>query len=248
VLRAEGLVDADGQVNPKLAERLRVLAAPDVEVAMLVSRGPINWTPVAKLDEPATWRAVPAEQLRVVLARRDGRWVSAARAGDEITIDDIAGGGEQWLRAILLDLLDALHPSAPSTMAAMNVPMEDMMAVAAGRAASEPGAPGHDAPLRALGVRGAALAELAAVLDEPLVEAVLYPRAHVDTETRHSGSALDVRDTDAGRVVLYRMAPVRGSSQEWMTIAPATASQVDQGVRTVMAGVDVTSWDSHQRM
>ena len=45
------------------------------------------------LDDPATWRAIPDDQLRIVLARRDGRWVSAARAGEDVTIDDVAGGG-----------------------------------------------------------------------------------------------------------------------------------------------------------
>ena len=53
---------------------------------------------------------------------------------------------------------------------------------------------------------------------------------------------LDVRDTDAGRVVIYRMAAVRGSAQDWMTIAPATAAQAEQGVRSALASVDVPDW------
>ena len=63
--------------------------------------------------------------------------------------------------------------------------------------------------------------------------------AYIDGEIRPGQSVLDVRDTDAGRVVLYRMAAVRGSAQDWMTIAPATTAQVEQGVRSVLASVDV---------
>ena len=248
VLREEGLVDNGRHVVDVLAGRLAVLAVPDVEVAVLMSHGPMNWMPLDNLDDPSTWRAVRDEQLRVVLARRDGRWVSAVRAGTEITIDDVAGGGAEWLGQMVMGLLDGLHPCEPSRMAALNVPMEEIVDIATARAGSGADAPNRDAPLRALGVRGAALSELAAVIDEPLVEAVFYARAYVDTEIRHSVSALNLRDTDAGRLAMYRLAAMRGSAQAWMTIAPATIAQVEQGVRAVLSSVDVATWDTHRRM
>src|SRR6185437_1895289 len=98
VLRTEGLVDADRQVVPALAQRLRVLATPDVEVAMMVSHGELDWMPLIDLEDPATWLAIPDEQLRVVLARRDGHWVSAVRGGEQVTINDVAteDGGADW--------------------------------------------------------------------------------------------------------------------------------------------------------
>ena len=80
-LREAGVVDANGEVIPDLASRLAILNAPDVEVVILVARGQVAWG-AERLGDPTTWRTIPEDQLRVVLARRDGKWVSAARAGD----------------------------------------------------------------------------------------------------------------------------------------------------------------------
>jgi hypothetical protein len=248
VLRDQGLLDARGQVIDGLAARLHVLAAPDVEVAILVSRGGPLTTAAIRLDDPATWRAIPDDQLRIVLARRDSRWVSAARAGDDITIDEIAGGDTEWLSSVVVGLLDGVHPATPSRMPAINVAVEEITAIAAERADTPADAPGRDTRLRMLGVRGAALDELADVLDRPVAEAVLYGRAYVDGQMRIGQSVLDVRDTDVGRVVLYRMAAVRGSAQDWMTIAPATAAQAEAGVRSALASVDVPNWAEHRRI
>ncbi len=248
VLREQGLVDAHGQVIEALAQRLAVLAAPDVEVAILVSRGGPLSTAQIRLEDPQTWRAVPEDQLRIVLARRATRWVSAARAGDDVTIDEAAGGGAEWLAAVLVGLLDGIHPVEPSRMPAINVALDEITAIAADRAATPAGAPGRDAGLHTLGLRGAALAELAELLDDPVAEAVLYGRAYVDGQMRTGHSVLDVRDTDAGRVVMYRMAAVRGSAQEWMTIAPATPAQAQAGVRSALASVDVPNWADHTRV
>ena len=76
---------------------------------MLISRGGPLATVQMSLDDPATWRAIPDDQLRIVLARRDGRWVSAARAGEDVTIDDVAGGGMEWLAAVVAGQLDVVH-------------------------------------------------------------------------------------------------------------------------------------------
>lgn len=247
-LREHGIVDETGRVDDRLAARMHVLAAPDVEVAVMVSReGPLV-SAQTLLDDPSTWRAIPDQQLRIVLARRDGRWVSAARAGDEFTIDDVSGGGIEWLAAVVSGQLDAWHPVGPSRIPALNVAADELMGIAAQRAATAPEAAGRDAALRALGVNGAALAELAEVIDHPVAEAVMYARGYVDGEQRIGTTVLDVRDTEAGRVVLYQMAAVRGSAQDWMTIAPGTSAQLEQGVRSVLASVDVTKWDTHIRM
>src|SRR5258705_2863358 len=67
VLREQGLVDAAGQVLDKISSRLQVLAFPDVEVALLISRdGPLMPVPIL-LDDPSTWPAIPGNQLRIVL-------------------------------------------------------------------------------------------------------------------------------------------------------------------------------------
>ncbi|MBB3753645.1 hypothetical protein FHT44_006167 [Mycolicibacterium sp. BK634] len=249
-LRDAGLVDGDGQVVAPLARRLAVLAAPDVEVAMLISRGPMTWG-IPDLADASTWRAMPEDQLRVVLARRDGRWVSAARSGGDITIDDVATGpgvgGADWLAIVLLSLLDSAHAAAPSRLTPLNLPLDQVLWVAAARAGGGGDDPGRDGGLRDLGLRGAALAELAELMDHPGAEAVAYARAHVDAAVHTSVCTLDVRSTEAGRVALYRLAAVRGSDQEWMTIAPGTVGQVEQGLKAVLSSLDIRSWDDHRR-
>ncbi|WP_431236109.1 ESX secretion-associated protein EspG (plasmid) [Mycolicibacterium psychrotolerans] len=249
-LRDAGLVGGDGQVVAPLARRLATLAAPDVEVAMLISRGPMTWG-IPDLADPSTWRAVPEDQLRVVLARRDGRWVSAARSGTDVTIDDVAAdpgvGGADWLAVMLLGLLDSAHVAAPSRMTPLNLPLDQVLSVAAARADGSGADPGRDAGLRELGVRGPALAELAELMDDPAAEAVVYARAHVDAAVHTSVCTLDVRSTAAGRVALYRLAAVRGSAQDWMSIAPATVGQVEQGLKAVLSSLDIRSWEHHRR-
>ncbi|MDQ1249411.1 MAG: hypothetical protein QG597_3786 [Actinomycetota bacterium] len=243
-LREAGLVDAAGAVVPELASRMDVLAVPDVEAVLLVSRGPLVWEP-ERASDPATWRAVPDEQLRVVLARRNGRWVSAARAGDDITIDTVSpelGAGEPaWLAQTMVSLLDSAHVSEPSRIAPINVPAAQLISAtgSAGR--------GITSTLRDLGVRGAALAELAETFEHPAAEAVFYARVFDDTHTRSSAGAVDVRASDAGRVVTYQLATVRGSGQQWMAIAPATLTQVEAGIKAVLAGLNVRNWASHTR-
>jgi hypothetical protein len=219
-----------------------------VEVAIIVSRGGPMTVATMDLADPSTWRSIPEDQLRIVLARRDNRWVSAVRAGDMVTVDDVAGGGADWLATLVAAQLDGFHPVEPSRVAAINVTMDELRLVIARRSELAEGAPGRDNVLRTLGVRAADIGEFAALIDDPVAEAVLYARAYVDGETRSAASALDVRDTDAGRLATYRLAAVRGSTADWMTFAPGSLAQLEQGVRAVLASVDVTSWDNHRRM
>jgi EspG family len=247
VLVEQGICDETGAVRPDIADRMAVLAVPDVEVVVLVSRGPLTWSPQMSLADESTWRAVPEEQLRIVLARRQGRWASAVRAADQITIDDWCGGDADGLARLVYDGLDSIGIAAPAQFSAVNVPLDDMKdAVAQRLQASDAGR--RDAPLRAVGLRGAALAAVRAALDEPVAEAVLYARAYVDAATMPSESVLDVRDTEAGRLAMYRLNPPRGSRQESMSIAPAAPAQVCHGVSTVLASVAVRSWETHERM
>lgn len=247
ILVDQGICDAEGVVRADIAERMAVLAAPDVEVIVLVSTGPMNWAPQVSLSDPSTWRAIPDDQLRIVLARRQGRWASAVRAGGHITIDDCPDGDEETLGRLVFEALDAIHPVGPARISPVNVPLDDMCAVVAQRT-KHGDKTNLEARLRALGLRGAALAELGAALDEPVAEAVLYARAYVDAATAMSESVLNLRDTASGRVALYRLAPPRGSRQQWMAIGPATAPQVRHGISTVLGSVPVRSWNTHDRM
>jgi EspG family len=247
VLVGQGICDDAGVVRADIAERMAALAAPDVEVVILVSRGRLNWSNQVVLDDPATWRAIPDEQLRIVLSRRDGRWTSAVRTGEVITIDDCEPVDSERLEALVCQALDSVHHVQPARITPVNIPLDTMLGALADHAQAGSLA-AKQAALRAAGLRGAALTELAAALDEPQAEAVLYARAYVDAETSLSASVLNVRDTASGRVALYRLSPPHGSLQEWMAIAPATPAQVHHAVGTVLGSVTVRSWDAHERM
>jgi len=251
-LQQTGLVGPDRRVIPALVERMAVLGAPEVEVVALIARGRLRWQSRIDVTDPATWsRDIPENQLQVVLARRDGRWVSAVRAGEQITIDDLHRGDGprgQWVADILLGQLEALHPVGPSRIEAMNLPYEDVLAAATARAAAPAGSAQRDLALHALGIHPVALAELGVLFDEPVAEAVLYARAYADARPVLGTTALNLRDTDAGRVALYRLPAARGATQDWMAVAPATPAQLLAGVRAVLGSVGVRDFDAHRRL
>ena len=247
VLVDQGIADEGAVVRSDIAARMKVLATPDVEVILLVSRGPMNVVTPLVMDEPSTWRAIPDEQLRVVLARRDGRWASAVRAGSYITIDDCPGTDQEWVQRLVGEALDSVHRVEPARISAVNVPLDDMRTAIAAHAKADSAA-AKLAALRALGLRGGALAELGAALDDPQAEALVYARAHVDIDTVWSQTVLNLRDTASGRVALYRLNPPPGSQQEWLAIAPATPAQLHHALTTVFDSVGVRAWTSHERM
>lgn len=247
VLVDQGIADEGAVVRSDIAARMKVLATPDVEVILLVSLGPMNVVTPVVMDEPSTWRAIPDEQLRIVLARRDGRWASAVRAGSYITIDDCPGTDQEWVQRLVGEALDSVHRVEPARISAVNVPLDDMRTAIAMHANADSAA-AKLAALRALGLRGGALAELEAALEDPQAEAVVYARAHVDIDTVWSQTVLNLRDTASGRVALYRLNPPPGSQQEWLAIAPATPAQLHHALTTVFDSVGVRAWANHERM
>ena len=247
VLVDQGIADEGAVVRSDIAARMKVLATPDVEVILLVSRGPMNVVTPVVMDDPSTWRAIPDEQLRVVLARRDGRWASAVRAGSYITVDDCPGTDQEWVQRLVGEALDSVHRVEPARISAVNVPLDEMRTAIAAHAKADSAA-AKLAALRALGLRGGALAELGAALEDPQAEALVYARAHVDIDTVWSQTVLNLRDTASGRVALYRLNPPPGSQQEWLAVAPATPAQLHHALTTVFDSVGVRAWASHERM
>ncbi|MDO3014627.1 ESX secretion-associated protein EspG [Mycobacteroides abscessus subsp. abscessus] len=243
-LQEQGLVLDDGQVHPDLAERLLALAVPDVELVMVVSSGSIDWDSRGGTEPGQTPAAlqVPDGQVRVVLARRKGLWVSAVRARDEVTIDAAPGGYTAAAAAVMINgLLDHVHPCGPSTMTAVTLPTDDL------RSAAGAGPAQRVSVLSAAGLRGSALSEVLAAMEDPHAEAVLYGRAYSDIETYMSAAILNVRDSEQGRIVVYDMAPIRGASQEWTMVSPATVPQLEAGVARVIGSVPIARWDDHIR-
>jgi hypothetical protein len=249
-LARAGLVGSNREVVGGLAHRLRALGVPDVEIVILVSRGGIRWPGPIDVADPDTWKltALP-DQLSVVLARRGEHWVSGVRGDEHITVDDVDGAeGFAWVVDIVTGLFDAFFAGEPSRLVAMNLPFDDLRAAAQQRTRVGHGNHGRDLPWRSLGVPPSAVAELAELIDAPAAEAVVYARAHTEARVSSSGCTLDVRATPAGRVVLYRMPLRPGATQDWMAIAPATATQVAQGLQAVVSSLNVSEWDSHRRM
>jgi hypothetical protein len=247
VLVEQGIADEGAVVRGDIVERMAVLAAPDVELVIMVCAGPMEVTTPMLLDDPSTWRAIPDNQLRIVLARRGTRWASAVRTGNQITIDDCTPVDHPRLEQLIVEALDSVHQVPAASIKAVNVSLEDMLgAVGAHRDAETSAA--KAAALRAVGLRGAVLAELGAALDEPAAEALMYARAYADSAVMWSESVLNLRDTPSGRVALYRLNPPPGGQQQWMTIAPATPAQISHAVATVIDSVGVRKWVSHERM
>ena len=123
------------------------------------------------------------DQLRIVLARRDGRWVGRPEPGRNITIDTVPAepgvGDPPWLAATLIALLDSASSLEPSRGSP-------------GERACRPTDLGYRRPPQGAvvgravcgtGIAGPALTELAEV-DNPAAEAVLYARVYDDAETR----------------------------------------------------------------
>jgi EspG family len=247
VLVDEGIADEGGVVRADIAERMTVLAAPDVELVIMIGAGPMAVTVAMDLEDPSTWQAIPEEQLRIIMARRGSRWASAVRTGTQITIDDCAPVDQTRLEQLVVEAFDSVHQVPPASISAVNVPLDDMLAAA--NAHRDAGTPATKAAaLCAVGLRGAALAEIGVALEDPVAEAALFARAYADTEVMWSDSVLNLRDTPSGRVALYRLNPPPGGQQEWMTIAPATPAQISHAVTTVIDSVGVRKWASHERM
>lgn len=249
-LQHNGLVGPHRDVVAPVAQRLHTLAVPDVEIVILVSHGQIQWPGPIDVDDPDTWTlTAPAEQLSVVLARRDGRWVSGVRGGEHVTVDDVDGAaGFEWVADIVTALFDAFVPGEPSRLVAMNLPFDDLRSAAQERERIGAGGIGRDAPLRGLGIPPAAVPELAELIDGPSAELVVYARAHTEARVSSSGCTLDVRSTPSGRVVLYRMPARPGASEDWMTVTPATLPAIARGVQAVLSSLNVSHWAHHRRM
>ncbi|WP_205878875.1 ESX secretion-associated protein EspG [Mycobacterium camsae] len=249
VLVAEGICDEAAVVRSDIATRMRVLGTPDVEVVVLVSHGPMTWSSEVLMDDPSSWRAIPDGQLRIVLARREGRWASAVRAGSHVTIDDCAAAVDaDWLVRLVCDALDSVHYVEPARISAVNVPMDGICTAAAELSGISTAGLSQQAALKSVGFSGTTLAQLTEALQEPVAEAVLYARAYVEGAAVAGESVLNLRDTKSGRVALYRVNPPRGSHQQWMAVGPAHQGQIRHGVLAALDSVAVNSWDTHERM
>ncbi|WP_207544848.1 ESX secretion-associated protein EspG, partial [Mycolicibacter sinensis] len=126
VMREQGIV-VDDEVNEVVAARMRVLAAPDLEVVALLSLGKLRYGVIDDEDQPPGTRDIPDNEFRVLLARRGEHWVSAVRVGTDITVDDVAVTDAASIAALVIDGMESIHHADPAQITAVNVPMEEML-------------------------------------------------------------------------------------------------------------------------
>jgi hypothetical protein len=246
VMSEQGIV-IDGQVHEQVATRMRTLAAPDVEVLALLSRGKLRYGSSSEGDDIAHRYAFSDHELRVVLARRDDHWVSAVRVGAEITVDDVSVSDASSIAGLVLDALEAIQPSGPAPITSVNVPVDE--ATEAAKSWQESGfdvfAGGQ---LRRMGLSAATVVALSEALSDPRAEAVVYARQYRDGVRAPSVSVLSIKDGPSGRIAMYQQPRTPGSGQDWMAICPATPQLVRIGVKTVLDSLPYGSWEGHRRV
>jgi hypothetical protein len=252
VMKEHGIV-ADGVVNEAIAARMRVLAAPDLEIVALLSRGKLlygvkqNEEGEQSEQEEVGSRDIPDNEFRVVLARRDQHWVSAVRVGNEITVDDVAIADTASIAALVFDGLESIHHADPAQINAVNVPLEEMLELT--KAWQEAGFnvfSGGD--LRRLGLSAATVAALGQALSDPAAEAAVYARQYRDDARAPSASVLSLKDGSGGRIAMYQQARTAGSGEAWLAICPATPQLVQVGVKTVLETLPYGEWKTHRRV
>jgi hypothetical protein len=246
VMREQGIVVED-EVNEVVAARMRVLAAPDLEVVALLSLGKLRYGVSDDDDQPPGTRDIPDNEFRVLLARRGEHWVSAVRVGTDITVDDVSVTDAASIAALVIDGMESIHHADPAQITAVNVPMEEMLE--ATQSWQDSGFnifTGGD--LRRMGISPATVAALGQALSEPAAEAAVYARQYRDDAKGPSASAMSLKDGSGGRIALYQPARTAGSGEAWLAICPATPQLVQVGVKTVLDTLPYGAWKTHRRV
>src|ERR1700757_4071129 len=243
IMREQGIVTGDA-VEESIAARMRVLAAPDLELIALLPRGKLLYGVKDKEeggeDEQVGSRDIPDNEFRVLLARRGSHWVSAVRVGDEITVDDVSVADTASIAALVFDALESIHHADPAAINAVNVPLEEMLEITkAWQSSGFNVFSGGD--LRRLGISAATVAALGQALSDPAAEAAAYapppppaepaatPRQYRDDDKAPSASVLSLKDGSGGRIAMYQQARTAGSNESRLAICPATPPLVQGG-------------------
>ncbi len=246
VMREQGIV-VDDTVNEHVATRMRVLAAPDLEVVALLSLGKLLYGVIEDEDVPPGTRDIPDNEFRVLLARRGEHWMSAVRVGTDITVDDVSITDASSIAALVIDGLESIHHADPAAITAVNVPMEEMLEVTQNWQDTGFNVfSGGD--LRRLGISPATVAALGQALSDPDAEAAVYARQYRDDAKGPSTSVLSLKDGSGGRIALYQQARTAGSGEAWLAICQANPQLVQVGVKTVLDTLPYGAWKTHRRV
>ncbi|QLY31860.1 ESX secretion-associated protein EspG [Nocardia huaxiensis] len=202
-LRAAGLLDGYGEVDPELATALLVLAQPDREVVARVYTG-------------------APQPIRLCLARRAGDHVLAVRDGDSFDIRTVWEDGAG--SALLAPLLRALGSCPPADVAGFSAPAAEL----AERLDAAHSSIDFADAVYALGVpeRDATAYGLAFATTRAYAEIVA--QAHEDGSTIRPPGAVAVYDTERGRLVA---APGYAPDQQvWSTLTPGSDHRLAQAI------------------
>ncbi|WP_280300527.1 ESX secretion-associated protein EspG [Nocardia abscessus] len=213
-LTGDGVLDAEGEVEPELAGALFVLAQPDCEL-------------VARIYTEDGSR-------RFCLARRAEQHALAVRSGDSFEVDSIwADGSEVSLARPLLAALGPCEPAEITGFSALAAELADRLDTAESSS-------GYADAMYAVGVgeRDAAVLGLAFGSCRAYAEIVAY--THRDGLTSRAPGAVVVYDTGRGRIVV---APTVSPDQQiWSTVTTGTDHRVTQAVATLLEGLPGGRW------
>ncbi|WP_280399587.1 ESX secretion-associated protein EspG [Nocardia carnea] len=213
-LRAAGVIDCYGDIEPDLAEALYILAKPERE---LVAR-------------------VHAEnsETRVCVALRAGRCAAAVRAGAEFEIGPLWSDGSA--ASLTVPVLSALGQCDPADTAGFSAPTAEL----ADRLDSAETTGAFADALFALGACEREATLLGAAFGSCYAVAEIVARASADGVTTRASGAVVVYDTDRGRIVAAPM--VAPDQQVWTTVSSGTGHRITQAVSTLLEGLPGGRW------
>ncbi|MFF2087765.1 ESX secretion-associated protein EspG [Nocardia sp. NPDC058176] len=210
----DGLLAADGEVDPDLAAAMFVLSQPDRELTARVY--------------------TEQDRRRVCVTRRGDAHAVAVRSGDSFDVTTVwcDGSAEELVRP----LLSALGRHEPAQVAGFSAPADELA-----QRLNSPGTSSEFADsLYAMGVadRDATVLGLAFASCTAYTEIVAY--THLDGATTRAPGAVAVYDTGRGRIVAAPM--VSPDRRIWSTVTTGTDHRVTQAVATLIEGLPGGRW------
>lgn len=258
VLEQAGVCSA-GVVDGDVAEWVRTLGRPDIEVDVVVSRPETATTtlagppplfeapddPIQAAETLTRWYAQRAPQRVVAVCRRDGAWVAAARlwrAGndsiDEVVISPL---GAAPIASVPGQVLGAGKPARFHGINVEAARLEPLVAEWQAR-------PGSDivAALAGHGLSVPQARVVQAVADATTTRMVLTAAQFSIDGAAWAPLAVTVADTVLGRVVITN-AP-GPDTRQWTTLLPGTDSAVVAAVEELLDSLPCgCGWTTHQR-
>ncbi|WP_078345181.1 ESX secretion-associated protein EspG [Mycobacteroides chelonae] len=222
-LREAGVVTAERDVHPAVADWFETLSAPDVMLSCLGVAGDVN--------------------MRAVLARRDGRHVAVSRVDEEVIFQDagaVRGMGD--VARLVLDWMGgaaALTPAKFDPIAVPTVPLTKALGDVIHRNR------GAAAILGRLGLNSAQQKIVMAAADRPVRSLGLAISQYSLKGEFVSPAAVSVIETSAGLVV---NGPKMGSDKRWWTrIEPGTLDSLTRALGELVKSLPTPHWRNHSR-